>query len=254
MMCASDRLPNSNAQWVVLFDAVGTLIYPHRPAAQTYFEFGREFGSRLKLSDVQSRFLTTRQSVFAADDINFAGGLSSPSSNEIEKQLWFNLVQQVFVDVQDIKGLFDSLWGYYSQPEHWMVYSDVPDCLVAMFQTGARMGLASNFDSRLSAIAASILDLRRLRWIFYSAKVGYRKPDPRFFTNIESRICTEFESGVTPRFLMVGDHYINDVLAPARLGWSSIHIDRSQTMSHGNVISTLRELDKAFSLITDSRR
>jgi putative hydrolase of the HAD superfamily len=253
-MSVSGPGPDSETQWFVLFDAVGTVIYPRQPVAETYFRFGSEFGSRLKLDEVQSRFLDTRQSVFSADDVHFRGELSIPSSDEIEKLLWFELVRKVFVDVPDIDALFGRLWNYYSQPDHWLVYDDVPACLASLVETGARIGLASNFDSRLAAIVNSEPALQKFDWVFYSSAVGFRKPDSRFYKAIESTIVGEYESDLTPRFLMVGDHQINDVLAPARLGWSSILLSRTQPNSGDDSIHGLQELAEKFAVILDSTR
>lgn len=253
-MSASDPLPDSNAQWVVLFDAVRTVVCPKRPVAETYFEFGSEFGSRLKRNEIQSRFLAARQSVFATGAVDFDDELNFPSSDEIEKQLWFDLVHQVFFDVTDIEGLFDSLWNHYAHSDHWMVYDDVPACLAAILQTGAKIGLASNFDSRLAAIVMSFSALQRLDWICYSSMVGYRKPDPRFYQTIESRISDELKSNLTPRFFMVGDQHANDVLAPARLGWTSIHLDRDLAIPRDNAIATLLDLPEAFAAISGMQR
>ena len=40
----------------VLFDAVGTLIYPDPPVAEAYRSIGRRFGSRLSVEQIAARF------------------------------------------------------------------------------------------------------------------------------------------------------------------------------------------------------
>ena len=236
----------SASQWVVLLDAVGTVISPTRPVAEIYFEFGSKFGSHLQQDEILSRIGDARQTVFATGVADASGQPSFPSNDELEKQLWFDLVRQVFSDIRDCTTLFDSLWNYYAQPANWMVYDDVPACLASLSRTGAKLGLASNFDSRLTAIVKSFSELETLDWMFYSSQVGFRKPDPRFYQAIESQIAGAVKPGDTPRFLMVGDHHANDVVAPARLGWSSIHLIRNQPVPNNRAIGTLRHLAAAF--------
>ncbi len=243
----------SASEWVVLLDAVGTVICPTRPVAETYFEFGTKFGSHLQREEVLSRIGDARQSVFATGVANASGEPSFPSSDELEKQLWFDLVRQVFSDIRDCTTLFDRLWNYYAQPDHWMVYEDVPACLAILSRTGAKLGLASNFDSRLTAIVKSFSELGPLDWIFYSSLVGFRKPDSRFYQAIASQIAGEMKPADMPRFLMVGDHHANDVVAPARLGWSSIHLTRKQPEPNDRAIGTLRQLADAFKTLCDSK-
>src|SRR5262245_9689568 len=40
----------------VLFDAVGTVLYPNPPAATAYYEAGQRFGSRLSAAEVARRY------------------------------------------------------------------------------------------------------------------------------------------------------------------------------------------------------
>ena len=251
-MSASDPMPDQDAHWIVLFDAVGTVIYPQLSVFETYFEFGAKFGSQLNSDEIQSRFQSARQSVFAKGVVDSNGETGFPSNDAIEKQLWFDLVQQVFDDVNDIESLFDSLWSFYAQPGHWRVYDDVSECFAAISKTGAKIGLASNFDSRLSSIVRSSPELKQLDWVFYSSMVGYRKPDPRFFQAIASQIQRIKKFEASPRYLMVGDHLENDVNAPSEIGWSSILLDRHDVRHDtdlGDVsIHSLSELPRWFGL------
>ena len=53
---------------------------------------------------------------------------------------------------------------------------------------------------------------------------------------------------------MVGDHHANDVLAPARLGRSSIHLDRDLAVPRDNAIGALQELTESFAAISGMQK
>src|SRR5205823_3691320 len=97
-------------------------------------------------------------------------------------------VQCVLDDVAaNSDTLFDSLWQHFAAPASWRIYDDVA-ALAELRRRGYRIGIASNFDSRLLAIAAAYPPLAICDAIFVSSSVGFTKPDRRFFRAVENQL------------------------------------------------------------------
>ncbi len=105
---------------IVLFDAVGTVIEPIESIANIYHRLGRKHGSKLNPSVLSERITRARQSFFNvgesaqtrfADSENSAPLLAElESTDEIERELWKQLVFNVFEDLDSP----DSLWSSVS--------------------------------------------------------------------------------------------------------------------------------------------
>ena len=209
---------------IVLFDAVATLIRPQPSVAAIYHEVGTRFGSELSLAQIERRFAKLRNTIFpgAAKRVpEDWDALRLPSSEMIERRLWRALVHEMFDDVDDRRALFDEIWNRFSQADAWAIYDDVPPCLTALRQRGWRLGIASNFDSRLVGLARGNPVLNQFERVFISSYVGARKPDLRFYRSIQrwfDRPC-----------VMVGNHRVHDFLGPVRVGWQACWLNRFES-------------------------
>ena len=161
------------------------------------------------------------------------------SSDEIERQLWLDLVSDVFSDVRPIDSLFAELWSHFAAAENWQLYDDVEPCWSKLKANGDRIVIASNFDSRLNEIVAQHETLSLADAVYCSAEVGYRKPDPLFYR----AVAGSFAIGESDEVIMVGDDAENDYVAPVRFGWQAFHLDRRETDQRPqHVISDLSQL------------
>jgi len=211
----------------ILFDAVGTLIYPDPPVAEVYHCVARQFGSGIGIAEIRDRFTAAMQASYCC------GG---PTSEDNERQRWRQIVSAVITDVPHaIDAVFEELWQHFAQPQHWRAYDDVALVLGDLCSRGFKIGLASNFDGRLKAIVAAHGALASCDAVFVSTDLGYSKPDARFFREIEQKL------GLAPaEVALVGDDEINDVQAATAAGWRSIHLDRH--CKRPSAIQSLREL------------
>ena len=220
---------------VVLFDAVGTVIKPDPSVISVYQQLGKDFGSRLSTSELKTRIAEARQQYF---HVGLAADLASDdllSSDEIELNLWKQLVVDVFREIPDSNRLFEELWEHFRLPQHWRLYDEVASCWDRLRAQGCLIGLASNFDSRLLQLCDSIPLLKTADFVFQSAGVGFRKPSPGFYRRVEKELR---ESSVISnlsafKIYMVGDDLENDCLGPNRAGWSGFWLNRSEN-SCGN--------------------
>ena len=226
-------------QRFVLFDAVSTVIYPEPDVFTAYHTCATNFGTQLTRDEVRVGFHQLRQELFDSEltpeSIDF-DNIELVSSDQIEFDLWRCLVERLFTDVSDSLGLFHALWGHFAQASSWRVFEDVTPCWQQLKAAGFKIGIASNFDSRLFKLCKQLSPLDQADFIACSAKSGYRKPDKRFFETILSQIDTS----ECP--IMVGDDRVNDFLAPEHLGWLSFLIDRRQTHECNRTLSSLKQL------------
>lgn len=229
---------------IFIFDAVHTILRPIPDVISAYFLAGKRHGSELSKDDVKTRFRVARRQRFAtfvAASQTQAGSLVS--SDPIEKQLWRDLVTDVFLDVQPIDSLFSELWAHFASAENWQLYDDVESCWSKLKSSGDRIVIASNFDSRLNEIVFQHQPLSLADAVYCSAEVGYRKPDPQFYR----AVADSFGINEPDEVIMIGDDYENDFVAPVRFGWKAFHLDRRDGQNgNQNTISSLEALPLKF--------
>lgn len=220
----------------VLFDAVGTLIYPDPPVAEVYADAGRRYGSSLAADEIARR---CRAAVarWQSGDADATGFDRPPTDHARERHRWQDLVAEVFDDVPDARGdLFESLWRHFARPEHWRLFDDVAETWRRL-RTSYIVGVASNFDDRLHSICKHLEPLSGCPHLFWSARVGHPKPSPHFFRHVERELHLPAEA-----VLLVGDDWTNDYLGARNVGWQVVFLDRSGSVGRGAAISSLREL------------
>jgi putative hydrolase of the HAD superfamily len=213
---------------IVLFDAVGTLIYPQPSVADVYAAAGRQHGKNIEPLEIRQRFPTALRK----------HGAPGPTNELRERQRWQAIVADLFAlhPHEDVSPLFESLWEYFAQPSHWAVYPDVSPTLQWLRQRHIPVGIASNFDQRLNSICQTTADLAHLAPIFTSASVGYTKPSPHFYAVVQERL------GLPPETIwLVGDDPIHDGKAPQEAGWRGWLICRDRPQ-RADQLSDLREL------------
>lgn len=184
-------------RWIV-FDAVGTLIYPNPSVAGAYHTAAQRFGSRLSEDEISRRF---RQ---AFRDSERAGGFVT--SEAIERERWRSLVTSVLDDIRESEACFEDLFRHFASVDAWKCFPDVAATLTALQAQGFRLAIASNFDARLNGLCDGLNELRPLEKRIISSEIGIRKPSPQFYVELLRRLdCPPDE------VLMVGDDVENDI-------------------------------------------
>ena len=223
-------------RWI-LFDAVGTLIYADPPVAQVYRDAGCRAGFEASIEQIKSRFRQALAAEFGPpDDLT-----RPPTSESHELARWQRIVAAVHPEVGPLSAeLFESLWQHFAQPTSWRLFADVQPALQHLQQCGLKLGIASNFDSRLQEIVLETPELAACEWTFVSSKIGFSKPDPRFFASVAAQL------NATPReILLVGDDWQADVQGARAAGWQAIWLNRHADLeSNEPAISSLLELTR----------
>ena len=211
----------------IVFDAVGTLIYPDPPVAVAYHELGRQHGSRLTQDAIAANFaLAIKQNSCA-----------SRTSEQQERWRWRQIVADVFTDVDESESLFESLWHHFAQASHWAAYDDVAETLAAIKRQGFITAIGSNFDNRLLDIAKQLAPLDQLDAIFVSSQLGHAKPSIEFFRSIECKLQLQ-----PSQLLIVGDDIRNDVEGGRRAGWHNQLVNRETRPNRDAALQSLFDL------------
>src|SRR5689334_13914819 len=97
----------------ILFDAVGTLIYPQPAVASAYETAATAHGLSLPFTTIQSRFAAAYDRVFRREP--------DLATNEVrERQRWRAVVAEVFCESPEmIDSLLEHLWQHFARGEHW---------------------------------------------------------------------------------------------------------------------------------------
>jgi putative hydrolase of the HAD superfamily len=192
----------------VVFDAVGTLIYPEPPAAVVYARIGRLHGGTRSTAEIADRFRAAFQ---RQEEIDRAAGYRT--SEERERLRWQHVVSEVLDDTTDADACFKTLFDYFSQPRAWRCRKDTAAELHSLAGRGFVLGMASNYDHRLRSVVAGLPELGSIKHLIISSEVGWRKPAPEFF----AAICRELQ--LPPeQILHVGDERLNDYEAARAAG------------------------------------
>jgi putative hydrolase of the HAD superfamily len=199
----------------VVFDAVGTLIYPDPPATAVYAAVGRRFGSRRTAADIGPRFAAA----FARQEaLDLAAGLRT--SEEREARRWREIVAEVLDDVTAPADCFQELYRHFARPEAWRCAPDTAAVLGALAQAGYVLALASNYDHRLRSVAAGLPALTPVHHLVISSEAGWRKPAPEFFQAVCRAVALPPE-----RVLYVGDDLQNDYNGATAASLVAVHFD-----------------------------
>jgi putative hydrolase of the HAD superfamily len=103
----------------------------------------------------------------------------------------------------------------------WEVYPEVPEVLDALRARGLRLGVISNWDTRLPELLRQLDLARRFDVLVYSSAVGVEKPDPRIYRRALR------ELGVEPRAsLHVGDSRLEDLEGAIAAGMRALLLVR----------------------------
>jgi putative hydrolase of the HAD superfamily len=224
----------------VLFDAVGTLIYPDPPVAEVYWRIGQRLGSQQTVAEVGRRFgdafsrLATPPPA-CADNFEQESLVTSEGH---ERRRWQQIVGDVFQGLPANNGdLFQQLWEHFSSADNWALFDDVAETWQALARRGLTLGIASNFDDRLTGICRSLPPLATCTHVFRSAEIGFSKPHPQFFHTVAKRLQLSPQ-----QILLVGDSVPNDVSGARAAGWQAIRLDRHDDATDPMSISRLTQL------------
>lgn len=198
----------------VFFDAVGTVIFPARPAADVYADAARRHGLNADPDEVRRRLWAHFRVEEATDrELNWV------TSEARERERWRNIVFAAIDGATD--ELFVELYHHFAKPSAWSVPPVAAECIARLVSRGIVVGMGSNYDSRLASVVNGTPALRPLRErLVISSLVGVRKPGEGFFAEVTRA------AGCDPSdILFVGDDLANDYHGATAAGMKAVLLD-----------------------------
>jgi HAD superfamily hydrolase (TIGR01549 family) len=134
------------------------------------------------------------------------------------RAFWSPVVAEA-LDLDDAR-VFERLYAYYATPQAWWVDQEALRVLGDLSRQGVRLGILSNWDTRLRELYHRFALDRLFPYLFCSAEHGLEKPDERLF-RLACRVA-----GVRPREAVhIGDDVDNDVVGASRAGLVGLRYD-----------------------------
>jgi len=225
---------------VIFFDAVGTLIETRAGVGEIYSGAARNFGFEAEPQMLQQNFASSfrRQSPLA-----FPAGIPESELIELEKGWWRNLVRAVFAGLGPFprfEEFFSEVFERFRGAEFWQVYGDAAPALEELKRRGLKLGVISNFDSRLyDVLRACGLD-HFFDSVHVSSRSGAAKPDAAIFQTaliyhaVEARMAWH-----------IGDSLREDFEGAMAAGLNAVLLDRDDSFAENapaNRITTLEQI------------
>lgn len=214
----------------VVFDAVGTIMYPQPGVAAAYqAAIARHYGREISADVVALAVREALQSRSTADELT--------TSEQQERDFWADLVRTLCPEGDGFEACFEDLFAHFAAADNWRCFPETGDVLTGLQERGLAVAIASNFDDRLNSVCAGLPAVASVPHRIVSSEVGYRKPAREFFAAVCETLQLEAE-----QILMVGDDPTNDVAGARQAGLQAVLIDRSGQRSGSDVVSDLRQL------------
>jgi putative hydrolase of the HAD superfamily len=213
----------------VLFDAAETLFTTRGSVGEIYAAIAHQYGSTATHESIQAAFVR-----------NFRG--AGPVSTENQKEWWKDIVHQVFTEVgmvEKFDQFFDQVYDTFRNSQGWVLFPETLQVLKELKAAGCKLGVVSNFDTRIYTVMESLSILEFFDAVTTSSETGFCKPDRQIFEAAVRALKTKPSDTV-----IVGDSLRDDVEAGSRAGLHAILIDRKGRHASSTVprISSLREL------------
>ncbi len=207
---------------VIFFDAAGTLFEVRGSVGEIYSRIASQYGCEAHAEQLQQSFARWFR---LQPPMAFPAGTPDDKLRELEKDWWRTLVRTVFADCaafSHFDEFFNDVFEQFRTPELWRVYDDVIPTLTELKRRDIRLGVISNFDSRLDDLLQA-LDVRQFfDSVHISTRAGAAKPDPMIFDT-----ALAFHNIETQQAWHIGDSVREDIEGAEAAGLKAILLDRN---------------------------
>ncbi len=223
----------------IFFDAAGTLFTVNGSVGEIYARIAREHGKEVSVKDLEAGF---RRCFAAAPPMAFPGA-APERILELEKKWWRDVVQDVFVPLGPFPRFaeyFDVLFAYFARTEAWQLYPETLKTLVALHDRGFKLGVISNFDSRLFGLLDGFGISRFFDPIIISTQAGAAKPEVEIFAQ-----ALAVHNLRPEETLHIGDSLHADIAGAQAAGLLPVLVDRQgkePAADHYQSVKSLVEL------------
>lgn len=208
-----------------LFDAGLTLIQPVRTIEKIYAEYAQRSG--IPLEELVPRIRKEFGARFDRERRDMAEGRDGfVWSDALDQQMWrrlcFAVAEAVPGLTDDPQAWYEQLYAHFGDVDTWRPFPETMETLTRLREAGVKLGVVSNWDSRLHSILEGLSISPLLDTVVVSAVDGVRKPGARIF-----ELALERLNAAPGRTIMVGDSLTDDVEGAARAGVQGVLVHRS---------------------------
>jgi putative hydrolase of the HAD superfamily len=161
-----------------------------------------------------------------------------------EAEYWLHFIERTLhhtpggpFDPDLPRKALEPLRDAFRDPHAWLVFPDVVPALDELRSMGVRMGVVSNWDSRLPGLLEDLGLARYFGAVVVSGLEGVEKPEPQVFLRAVDRL-----GGTPATTLHVGDVPELDEAGARAAGLASILIDRRGELNRPGTIRELTDI------------
>ena len=217
---ASVRVQGFRKVNTIFFDGAGTLFRVRGSVGMIYSDIARRFGVDVSPEYIEDAF---KKAFAFAPPLAFPGAIPSSLRGK-ERDWWRTLAAEVFkgIPFQRFDAFFEELFEYFRGSMGWELFPETQSVLEEVKGRGFRLGIISNFDSRIYDVCRTLRIFSLLDSITLSSEVGAAKPDTKIFKTALAK------GGLKPEeALHIGDSLAEDVHGGRSAGLLSIFLDRT---------------------------
>lgn len=214
-------MSGANAVQGVVFDVDGTLVVLRASIGELYAEALQELGVSVDGHELERAAVTTWGS-FEAEYLNVAEFYATQPSRET--LVWCEFVRRVLRQVDaGLSTRWDLIAGVYSffaQGRSRRVVEGAVEACRDLAASGLVVIAATNNDQRTPSVLADLGFSPHISRVFTAGELGWKKPSPKFFRQISSRV------GLPASALVhVGNSPAHDVDAAREAGFQAVLYD-----------------------------
>lgn len=140
---------------------------------------------------------------------------------EREREVWCEYVRRVLqragVSYRPDDGLVAYVYDSFATKRYRTVAPGAAEFLDLAHQRGLKVFAATNNDERTKSVLRELGVLASLSGVFTAGELGWKKPSPRFYQNLERQLGFE-----PSRLVHVGNSIGLDIEPAQRAGWKAV--------------------------------
>ncbi|HYK87790.1 MAG TPA: HAD-IA family hydrolase, partial [Acidobacteriota bacterium] len=244
------RIPmavTSNGFEVVFLDAAGTLFEVRGSVGEIYSSVAQRHGVTVSPVELQAGFVEA----FRRKSHECIPSGNSENQTERERRWWLELVEGVLsgrMPASALPGYFEEVFETFRTTRAWRLFPDTRPGLEMLCKAGYRLGIISNFDSRLEDLLRNLGIAFYFERVIISWTVGSAKPAAGIFCR-----ALDVMGVAAQRAVHVGDSLTEDVVGAQRAGLRGVLLDRNNALCDWRGGCRIRSLEELFTELEKAR-
>ena len=234
-------------EWI-FFDATGTLFSLNRPLGEIYLEEARRFDFQPEPGEAEELEKAFRKLFRAKGPLTFPD--AEPFEiTRLERRWWHRLVKEVFKGraFPRFEAYFNAMYEKFATDQFWALEPGAARVVRKLAGSGFRLGVISNFDSRLLRVLSSLGIRPYFQSVVFSSLAPSAKPGQPIFE------FALFRAGALPgQGLHVGNSLQNDYQGAVNAGMKALLYRPASQGAGGEVpegVDTITDLAELLDLL-----